>query len=64
MKSQPRGESTSGAEVLTIDLHGLWLFAKGKEYFLPYSEFPWFKEAQVGRFCGEANTQILVIRHE
>ena len=47
MKSQPRGESTSDAEVLTIDLHGLWLFVKGKEYFLPYNEFPWFKEARV-----------------
>jgi len=47
MKSRTVGESTSGAEVLNIDIHGLWLFAKGKEHFLPYDEFPWFREAKV-----------------
>ena len=47
MKSQMLGESTSGAEVLSIDAHGLWLFANGKEHFLPYDEFPWFRDAKV-----------------
>jgi len=47
MKSKTLGESTSQVEVLNIDVHGLWLYAQGKEYFLPYDEFPWFKDAIV-----------------
>ena len=47
MRSQTLGQDTSGAEVLGIDAHGLWLFVGGKEYFLPYAEFPWFREAKV-----------------
>ena len=47
MKLERLGGSISGAEVLNIDVHGLWLFAKGKEYFLPYDDFPWFKDAKI-----------------
>jgi len=47
MKSKTLGRSTSRVEVLNIDAHGLWLYAQGKEYFLPYDEFPWFKDATV-----------------
>jgi hypothetical protein len=47
MKSKTLGRSTSRVEVLNIDVHGLWLYAQGKEYFLPYDEFPWFKGATV-----------------
>jgi len=47
MKSQTLGKNTSEVEILNIDCHGLWLYAKGKEYFLPYEEFPWFKEAKI-----------------
>lgn len=34
-------------EVTNIGPHGLWLFVEGKEYFLPYEDFPWFKNATV-----------------
>jgi hypothetical protein len=47
MKSKTLGRSTSRVEVLNIDVHGLWLYAQGKEYFLPYDEFPWFKDGTV-----------------
>jgi len=47
MKSQTLGKSTSKVEILNIDLYGWWLYAKGKEYFLPHDEFPWFKEAKI-----------------
>ena len=47
MKSQTLGKSTSEVEILNIDRHGLWLYAKAEEYFLPYEEFPWFKEAKI-----------------
>jgi len=47
MKSKTLGRNTSRVEVLNIDAHGLWLYAQEKEYFLPYDEFPWFKNATV-----------------
>jgi len=37
----------SVASVANIDRHGLWLFARGKEYFLAYEESPWFRDAPV-----------------
>ena len=47
MKLQTLGKNTSKIEVQNIDRHGFWLFAKGKEYFLPYNNFPWFKDAKI-----------------
>lgn len=41
------GKNASEVEVSHINLHGLWLCIKDKEYFLPYDDFPWFKEAKV-----------------
>ena len=41
------GKSTSEVEVSNIDVHGFWLYVKGKEYFLPFDEYPWFKNAKV-----------------
>ena len=35
-------------EVTHISSHGVWLLANGRELFLPYNDFPWFKDAPVG----------------
>ena len=42
------GTNTSGVEVTNISSQGVWLLARGKELFLPYEDFPWFKDASVG----------------
>ena len=34
-------------EVTNIDTHGFWLLVRGKEHFLPYEEYPWFRDARV-----------------
>ena len=47
MKSEALGSSTSELEVTHISQHGFWLLLADKELFLPFSEFPWFKEAPV-----------------
>ena len=47
MKSFTLGKSISNAEVLDITRNGLWLLAKGREYFLPYNDYPWFKNATI-----------------
>jgi hypothetical protein len=45
MKSEPYGISTSEVEVTNISRHGLWLLVADEELFLPFDEFPWFKDA-------------------
>ena len=45
MRSSEVGTSTSEVEVLNVSPNGIWLYVKDREYFLPYAEFPWFKDA-------------------
>jgi hypothetical protein len=47
MKSAPRGRSTSQVEVTNVSARGFWLFIAEEELFVPFSEFPWFKEASI-----------------
>jgi hypothetical protein len=47
MNSSKLGEPTSAVEVVDISAHGLWLLARGEEHFLPFDDFPWFKQASV-----------------
>ena len=47
MKLHVHGTNTSEIEVANIDSHGFWIYIKGKEYFLPYEEYPWFKDANI-----------------
>ena len=42
------GTDTSEAEVTQIDKHGIWLLIGDKELFLPFENFPWFRDASVG----------------
>jgi hypothetical protein len=37
--------------VLNISPHGFWLMASGKEYFLDFDLFPWFRQAKVAQLC-------------
>lgn len=47
MRSLERGTSTSGIDIVNVSAHGLWLSVRGKEFFLPYDEFPWFQDARL-----------------
>ena len=47
MRSSLLGKDTSHAEVLDISRLGVWLFARGREFFLPFEDYPWFKKARV-----------------
>ena len=42
------GIDTSAVEVTNISRHGLWLLLRDEELFLPFEDFPWFREAPVG----------------
>lgn len=41
------GISTSRAEVTNISRHGFWVLVDGRELFLAFDAFPWFKGATV-----------------
>jgi len=56
MKSSALGKSISPVEVQEISQHGIWIYIKGREYFLPYKDYPWFKEAKVSEVF---NVQLL-----
>ena len=49
MNSQALGKSTLIVEVTNISSHGIWLLTREKELFIPYEEFPWFKDAPIGK---------------
>ncbi|WP_031430051.1 DUF2442 domain-containing protein [Methylomicrobium album] len=42
------GTSISPVEVTNISQYGFWLLLGDEELFLPFSEFPWFRNAAVG----------------
>jgi hypothetical protein len=48
MSSSAHGIPTSEPEVTNISAHGFWLLSRGKEHFLSFQDFPWFKDAPIG----------------
>jgi len=49
MTSATLGANISPVEVTNISQHGLWLLLGDEELFLPFGEFPWFRDAAVGK---------------
>jgi hypothetical protein len=49
MISKAPGKNTSSVEVTNISHHGVWLLTGDTELFMSYEDFPWFKEAPVGK---------------
>ena len=47
MKLETAGKSTLEVEVTNISLHGFWILFGEHEYFLPFNDFPWFKDARI-----------------
>lgn len=39
------GVATSEIEVSPVSNKGFWLLLKNEELFVPYAEFPWFRQA-------------------
>lgn len=47
MKSLKHGKSTLKVEVQDVTKQGVWIYIKGKEYFLPHKTYPWFENAKI-----------------
>lgn len=49
MSLKIHGEDTSLIEVTHVSSHGIWLLVGDRELFMAYEEFPWFKDAPIGK---------------
>ena len=51
MKSGEHGEPTSAVELTNVSQHGLWLLVDGRERFLAFDAFPWFRDATIAQLA-------------
>lgn len=49
MSSKPHGLATLEIEVTNNSGHGVWLLVGDRELFMSYDDFPWFRDAPVGK---------------
>jgi len=49
MSSKTLGKNAPDLEVTNISRNGIWLWVKGRELFMAYEDFPWFKDASVSK---------------
>lgn len=49
MKSVALGKGTSDVEVSNVSPHGFWLLLGAEELFVPFAQFPWFRDATIGQ---------------
>jgi len=49
MSSAAPGTTTSDVEVTNVSVHGFWLLLPQGEHFVPFAEFPWFRDAPIGK---------------
>ena len=54
------GKPTSGVEVSNVSPHGFWLLLGEEELFLPFTSFPWFRDATIAQI---SNVQLPSSRH-
>lgn len=45
---------------INVSGHGLWLYLNGQEAFLPFTDFPWFREATIAQIT---QVELLSPRH-
>ena len=47
MPSARHGQSISAVEVTNVSPHGFWLLVEEREHFVPFKDFPWFRDASI-----------------
>jgi hypothetical protein len=45
------GTSTLAVEISHVSQHGLWVLLDAEELFLPFEQFPWFRDATIAQIC-------------
>ena len=57
--SKTLGKNISAVEITNISNNGVWLLTGDKELFMSYEDFPWFKDAPIGKILNELNKALL-----
>ena len=60
MSSAAPGTSISAVEVTNVSKHGFWLLLQEREFFVPFNDFPWFRDAPIGQLV---NVELQSPRH-
>jgi len=47
MNSLAHGKNTLAVEVTNVSAHGVWLLTYNAELFIPFEDFPWFKNQTI-----------------
>ena len=56
-KSALPGKRTSDVEVTNVSEHGFWLLLETEELFVPFAEFPWFKNVPISKLANVQRPQ-------
>ena len=51
------GASTLEVEVTNVSKHGFWLLLGDEELFVPFAQFPWFKDAPIAKLTNVERPQ-------
>jgi Protein of unknown function (DUF2442) len=54
------GTNISEVEVTNVSKHGFWLLIHEQEVLVPFEQFPWFKDAPIGKLL---NVELPSPRH-
>ena len=49
INSKTHGKIIMKIEITHISANGIWILTGDKELFMSYKDFPWFKEAPIGK---------------
>jgi hypothetical protein len=47
MTSARHGQRILAVEVTNVSPHGFWLLLEEREHFVPFKDFPWFRDASI-----------------
>jgi len=56
-KSALPGKLTSDVEVTNVSEHGFWLLLGTEELFVPFADFPWFRNASTTKLSNVERPQ-------
>ena len=51
MTSDTPGMPILATEVTNVSPHGFWLLLGAQEVFVPFAEFPWFRDASIAQIA-------------
>jgi len=57
MTSVLPGADTSDVEITNVSTHGFWLMLGTEELFVPFAQFPWFKDAPIAKLTNVERPQ-------